>query len=363
MGKYAASSETDEEHEELDNDEPRKEGVSHGSVLGEKLRPRLEPLNDQAAHEHGGHRFPRNAQCQCGNERTAGNGIVCRFRTGDAFNGAAAEIFRLFGELFCCIIAQEAGDRSARAREDADDVPDEPGADDGRPDLFQLMEFQHDGVVEFNDASSFLNCFFRKNENLGKRKETDEGTGDINAVVQFVYAEHEPFRTFHGIHADGGKNEAEGTAHKPFHHGARGNARNDGESEESKPEIFRASEFHGQFGKHGSKEIKRNTGKETAEERSDACRAECLAGFSLFGEFIPVERRCRGSGCAGGMDQDGGNRTAEDGAAVNAAEHDQSRFGSHAEGKRQKKRYAHGGGKARHTADNDSDGDADNHHD
>ena len=29
MGKYAASSETDEEHEELDNDEPRKEGVSH----------------------------------------------------------------------------------------------------------------------------------------------------------------------------------------------------------------------------------------------------------------------------------------------------------------------------------------------
>lgn len=225
------------------------------------------------------------------------------------------------------------------------------------------MEFQHDGVVEFNDASSFLNRFFCENEDLGKGKETDEGTGDVDAVVQFVDAEHEPFRAFHGIHADGGKNEAEGAAHKPFHHGARGDARNDGEPEEGKPEIFRASEFHGQFGKHGGKEVKGNTGKESAEEGSDACRAECLAGFSLFGEFIPVERRCRGSGCAGGMDQDGGNRTAEDGAAVNAAEHDQSRFGSHAEGKRQKKRYAHGGGKARHTADNDSDGDADDHHD
>ena len=224
------------------------------------------------------------------------------------------------------------------------------------------MEFQHDGVVEFNDASSFLNRFFCENEDLGKGKETDEGTGDVDTVVQFVYAEHEPFRAFHGIHADGGKNEAEGAAHKPFHHGARGDARNDGEPEEGKPEIFGASEFHGQFGKHGGKEVKGNTGKESAEKGSDACRAECLAGFSLFGKFIPVERRCCGSGRAGGMDQDGGNRAAEDGAAVNAAEHDQPRFGSHAEGKRQKERYAHGGGKARHTADNDSDGDADNHH-
>ncbi len=225
------------------------------------------------------------------------------------------------------------------------------------------MEFQHDGVVKFDDASSFLNRFFCENEDLGKGKETDEGTGDVDTVVQFVDAEHEPFRAFHGIHADGGKDKAEGTAHKPFHHGARGNARNDGESEEGKPEIFGASEFHGQFGKHGGKEVKGNTGKESAEEGSDACCAECLAGFSLFGKFIPVERRCRGSGRAGGMDQDGGNRTAEDGAAVNSAEHDQPRFGSHAEGKRQKERYAHGGGKARHTADNDSDGDADNHHD
>ena len=55
MGKYAASSEADKKHEELDNDEPRKEGVSHGSVLGEKFRPRLKTLDDEAAHEHGGH--------------------------------------------------------------------------------------------------------------------------------------------------------------------------------------------------------------------------------------------------------------------------------------------------------------------
>ena len=55
MGKYAASSEADKEHEELDNDEPRKESVSHGSVLGEKLRARLETLDDETAHEHGGH--------------------------------------------------------------------------------------------------------------------------------------------------------------------------------------------------------------------------------------------------------------------------------------------------------------------
>ena len=45
-------------------------------------------------------------------------------------------------------------------------------------------------------------------------------------------------------------------------HGARGNARNDGECEESKPEIFGTSELHSQFSKHGGKEVKGNTGKE-----------------------------------------------------------------------------------------------------
>ena len=61
------------------------------------------------------------------------------------------------------------------------------------------------------------------------------------------------------------------------------------------------------------------------------------------------------------MDQNGGDGTAEDRAAVDGAQHDQSRFRGHGKGHGQQQRNAHGGGQAGQTADDDADGGAAGH--
>ena len=54
------------------------------------------------------------------------------------------------------------------------------------------------------------------------------------------------------------------------------------------------------------------------------------------------------------MDEDGADGAAEDGTAVDAAQHDQARGRIHAEGDGQQQGHAHGGGKAGQAADGDA---------
>lgn len=126
MCEDAAAAETDEEHEELDDDEAGKEGVGHRCVLGEELRPGLEALDDEAAHEDGGDGFTRDAESQCRDEGAAGDGVVRCFGARNAFDGAVSEFLRCLGELLRGIVSEEAGDGCACARKNADDIPDEP---------------------------------------------------------------------------------------------------------------------------------------------------------------------------------------------------------------------------------------------
>lgn len=289
MREDAAAAESDEEHEELYDDEAGEEGVGHRRIFREKLRSRLEALDDEAAHEDGGDGFTRDAESQRRDERAAGDGVVRCFGACDAFDGAVSKFLRCLGELLGGIVAEEAGDGGARARKDADDVPDEPGADDGRRDLFQFMGFEQYGVFEFHDAAALFDGFFHEDEDLGHGEEADHRAGDVDAVVEFVDAEHIALRSFHRIHADGGEDEAEGAAHEALDHGAGGDAGDDGESEEGEPEIFRTAEFHRKLCKERCEEVEGNAGEKPAEERSGAGGAERFARASLLGELIAIE--------------------------------------------------------------------------
>lgn len=126
MREDAAAAEPDEEHEELYDDEAGKEGVGHRRIFREKLRSRLEALDDEAAHEDGGDGFTRDAESQRRDERAAGDGVVRCFGARNAFDGAVSEFLRCLGELLRGIVSEEAGDGCACARKDADDVPDKP---------------------------------------------------------------------------------------------------------------------------------------------------------------------------------------------------------------------------------------------
>ena len=135
MGKYAATAESDDKHQELDNDKACKKSVSHGSVFREQLRSRLQSLDNQTAHENGRYRFTGNTECQCRYQRTACNGIIGSFRSGNALNGAVTEIFGFRRKLAGRIITEEAGNRSTCTGEKSYNISDKPGSDDGGADL------------------------------------------------------------------------------------------------------------------------------------------------------------------------------------------------------------------------------------
>ena len=124
--KAAAAQKADAQHEELYQNEARKEGVGHRGVLSEELRPRCQALDYQAAHEDSGNGLARNAECQSRNQRAARDGIVRRFGTGHAFDGALAEHFLMSGELTGSVVTKEAGNRSAGAGQDTDEIADDP---------------------------------------------------------------------------------------------------------------------------------------------------------------------------------------------------------------------------------------------
>ena len=224
------------------------------------------------------------------------------------------------------------------------------------------MGFEQHGVFEFHNASAFLDGFFHEDKDLGHGEKSDHRAGDIDTVVKLINTKHVARGPFHRVHADGGEDEPEGAAHETLDHGAGGDAGDDGESEEGEPEIFRTAEFHRKLCKERCEEVEGNAGKKPPEEGSGAGGAERFARASLFGELIAVECGRSRSRSARGVDQDGADGAAEDGAAVNAAEHDEARFCLHPEGERQEKRDAHRRREPWHTADNDADGDADHHH-
>ena len=117
----------------------REEGVGHGRIAGKQLRSRLEALNDQSAHEHGGHGLAGDAQRQHGDQGAAGHGVVGRLRTCHALDGTFSELLFVMGELPGGIIAQEAGDGCTRAGKNTDQVADDPGTEDGESVTAVLM--------------------------------------------------------------------------------------------------------------------------------------------------------------------------------------------------------------------------------
>ncbi len=174
------------------------------------------------------------------------------------------------------------------------------------------MGFEQHGVFEFHNASAFLDGFFHEDKDLGHGEKSDHRAGDIDAVVKLINTKHVARGPFHRVHADGGEDEPEGTAHEALDHGAGGDAGDDGESEEGEPEIFRTAEFHRKLCKERCEGVEGNAGEKPAEEGSGAGGAERFARASLFGELIAVECGRSRSRSARGVDQDGADGAAED---------------------------------------------------
>lgn len=199
-----------------------------------------------------------------------GNGAVGGHRAAHALNAAVAEFLLVFGELLGVVIAHEAGDGGTGTGEDADDVADEPTADDrgGQPLLF--LPGQANFVGELRDLGPLLDLGLHENEDLRHGEQADKGAGGVDAFGKERLAEHEALGTENGGKTDGRQQQAQRTGHEALDHGLAGNARDDSQAEQAQPEVFGGHELQRQLGQHGGKEIQGNAAEKTAPERAPA---------------------------------------------------------------------------------------------
>ena len=121
----------------------------------------------------------------------------------------------------------------------------------------------------------------------------------------------------------------------------------DGE-ELGRPELQReAGEVAGQEGDH-------QHGEQGAHERGGERPRQRLAGPALLRHRVAVEGGGHRPGLARDVEQDRGDRPAEQRAPVDAGQHDDRRGRRHAEGQRQQDRHAVGPAQARQHADQDA---------
>ena len=307
LRKAAAAEHTDGQHEELHEHEARKECIGHGSILGEQLRSRGKTLNDKAAHENCRDGFARDAESQHRDKGAAGDGVVRSLGAADALDSAVAEVFLVLGELLCAVVAHEAGDGCAGAGQDADDVADDPGADDrGHEELF-LFTGQRYLIGELCGLGALLDLFLGEDEHLRHREETDQRAGDVDALGEEGLTEHEALGAVNGVEADGGNKQTKRTGHESLDHGLARNAGDDGKTEDTEPELLRRHEFQRELSQQRGEEVERNAAEQAAPEGRPASHRKSLTGFALQGHLVALDSRCgRGRG-TGGVDEYGGN--------------------------------------------------------
>jgi hypothetical protein len=97
-------------------------------IGGKQQRARLQPVLLEAGEHDRRRRRGRQAERQQRHQRAGSRRIVGRFGTGDAFDGAMAELFRVLGQPLFGGVGQEGADFGAAGRHRADREADQRAA-------------------------------------------------------------------------------------------------------------------------------------------------------------------------------------------------------------------------------------------
>ena len=238
-------------------------------------------MDDQAAHQHSRHGFTRNTQSKCRNKRAARHCVISRLRAGHTFNGARAELFFMFGETACFVVTHKASDRGTGARQNTQDVADDPGAGDGRHDALDFTLGERELIFDLRGLGALHNLLFSQNEHLRHGEKADQGAGDVHTVIKRAHTKHIAFNAFHRIHADRGNQKTQNTRHQALQNRAARDTGDNGEAENREPEVFRALKLHGEFSQKGREEVKRDAAQKAAAEGCEAGHGQCFGSLPL----------------------------------------------------------------------------------
>ena len=250
-------------------------------------------------------------------------------------------------------IGDEAGDRSAGRRQDADRGADDRGAD--HVDLGAPHEA--DGLQEA-EARHPLRALFEMRlvahhevDEDGDAVETDEGGNDRDAAVEVDRAERVADVASDDGRAHRGEEEAECAAHQAEQRVALGERGDKGEAEDRQPEILDRTELQRDRRQWWREEEEGQRARQPADDGRDAGDRDREVAVALLGHRIAVHRGRDRGGRAGRVDEDGGIGAAVDRPRIDRAERDEPRGRVHGEGEGNEHRHGHGRREAGEGAD------------
>ena len=180
-------------------------------------------------------------------------------------------------------------------------------------------------------------------------------------ISSCIVAERHPERAGHLVEADGAEREAEAHGGERLEGRAAAHADEAREGQEVDREELRRPELQREIGDQRRQEGDHDHGDQGADEGRGEGGGQRLVGAALLRHGVPIEGRCDRPGLARDIEEDRGDRAAEQRSPVDAGEHDDGRSRRHGEGQRQKDRDPVGAAQTRQDADDDAEQDADDH--
>jgi hypothetical protein len=198
-------------------------------------------------------------------------------------------------------------------------------------------------------------------EDFPDAEQPDHGNEEVEANQQMVLPEGHAQRAGHLVEPDGAQRKAQTHGRQHLERRASSHAHEAGEREEVDGEEFGRPECQRELGDQRGEERDHDHGHQRADEGGGEGSRQRLVGPALLRHGVTIEGCGHRPGFTGDIEEDGGDGSAEQGAPIDAGEHDDGGGGRHGKRKRQQDGDAVGAPEAGQDPDDDAEQDADQH--
>ena len=190
-------------------------------------------------------------------------------------------------------------------------------------------------------------------EHLGDREHPDQDRHELHAVVQVANLHRVAQGARNRIGADHRDDQSQDARNQGLDQPPLLGQRNDADQAQNRQqEILGRSELEREDRQQGRRQQKHRRGENAPGKARNHRHLECQSAPALLCQGITFQGRGDGRRGSRRVQQDGGNRTAVHGAAINAAHQDEPGQRFERERHRNEQSHRHGGGQAGHSADN-----------
>ena len=362
LGGNFGGGQTEDEEYHVGQQHQDHDGSGEGDVLGEHLDAGLHAVHGQGADQDGGDGIAGDAQGHHGGHSAADHRIIGGGSHSQALQRALAVLLGVFAHLLGVAPGDDGGDVAAGGGNGADDRALNGGDQGGDGQLLGLLGGgQHPAQGQVDLAGLQLRLLLGLAEgvdlieHLTDAEHADHHGDEGDAAQQGRLAEGESSDGQDGVQAHAGEQDARQAQDQALQHASVRHGHHHGQAEQGQHAVLRGVEGDGEPGDGGGEQDQAEGGENTTDEGIDHVDAQGQAALALAVQVVAVKGLTDGGGGAGGVHQNGGDASGENGGVPQAHQHGKAVGGRKPEGDGSHDGNAHGGRQAGQSADDGAD--------